>query len=183
MNNPLPPLVIRSARMTDWPQLRKAVRNIFGHMDEEQISFLLRRHHGATVVACRGRQIVGYYQFYPHADAGVAWMNHFGVIPDHRANGEADALLAFFLRHAKTCGFDSIALDAFEDNVRAHRFYERNGFARRSKQAHEDGVKWRFVMPLAGAIAFDHAMPSLQPPKVLLRAWRKLAYGMLTARP
>lgn len=183
MNPPFPSLVIRSARITDWPRLRKAVRTIFDPMDDAQISFLLRRHHAATVVACRGREIVGYYQFYPHAESGVAWLNHFGVIPDHRGNGEADALLAFFLRHAKTCGFDSIALDAFEDNVRAQRFYERNGFARRSKQAHEDGVKWRFVMPLAGAIAFDHAMPPLQLPNALLRAWRKLAYAMLTARP
>ena len=176
MNNPLPPLGIRSARMTDWPQLRKAVRTIFNHLDDDETSYLLRRHHAATVVACRGREIIGYYQFYPHADAGVAWLNHFGVTPGNKGHGEADALLAFFLRHAKTCGFDSIALDAFEDNVRAHRFYERNGFACRSKQTHEDGVKWRFVMSLAGAAALDQAMPSLQPPNTLTRAWRKLAY-------
>ena len=182
MNPSLTALEIRSARMTDWPQLRKAVRTIFDHMDDAQISFLLRRHHAATVVAWRGREIVGYYQFYPHADPGVAWLNHFGVMPDHKGHGEADALLAFFLRHAKTCGFDSVALDAVEGNVRAHRFYERNGFARRSKQAHVDGVKWRFVMSLAGAVVLDQAMPSIQPPNTLTRAWRKLAFGMLTAR-
>ncbi len=180
MNPSLTALEIRSARITDWPRLRKAVRTIFDHMDDAQISFLLRRHHAATVVAWRGREIVGYYQFYPHAESGVAWLNHFGVIPDHRRNGEADALLAFFLRHAKTCGFDSIALDAFEGNVRAHRFYERNGFARHSKQTHEDGVKWRFVMSLAGVAALNHAMPSLQPPNTLTRAWRKLVYLTLT---
>jgi GNAT superfamily N-acetyltransferase len=168
--------------MTDWRQLRKAVRTIFNHMEDEQISFLLRRHHDATVVACRGRQIVGYYQFYPHADSGVAWLNHFGVLADNKGHGEAVALLAFFLRHAKTCGFDSIALDAFEDNVRAHRFYERNGFARHSKQLHEDGVKWRFVMSLVGVAALDRAMPQIQPPNTLTRAWRRLAFGIFTAR-
>ena len=182
MKNSFLDLEIRSARMTDWPQLRKAVRTIFDHLEDDQTSFLLRRHHAATVVARRGREIVGYYQFYPHADSGVVWLNHFGVMPDHKGHGEADTLHAFFLRHAKTCGFDSVALDTFEDNVSAHRFYEQRGYARRSKQAHEDGVKWRFVKPLAGALALDHAMPSLQPPKALLRAWRKLAYAMLTAR-
>lgn len=180
MKNSVLDLEIRSARMTDWPQLRKAVRTIFDHLDDDQASFLLRRHHAATVVARRGREIVGYYQFYPHADSGVVWLNHFGVMPDNRGHGEADALLAFFLRHAKTRGFDSIALDAFEGNARAHRFYERNGFTRRSKQTHEDGEKWRFVMSLAGAAALDHAMPSLQPPNMLTRAWRKLAYITLT---
>ncbi len=176
MNNSFLDLEMRSARMTDWPQLRKAVRTIFDHIDDDQISFLLRHHHAATVVACRRREIVGYYQFYPHADPGVAWLNHFGVMPYKRGHGEADALLAFFLRHAKTCGFDSIALDAFEGNVRAQRFYERNGFARHSKQAHEDGVKWRFVMSLAGVVALDQSMPSIQPPNWRTRAWRKLAY-------
>ena len=173
-----PPLAIRSARMTDWPRLRKTARTIFDHLDDNEVSHLLRRHHATTVVACRGRDIVGYYQFYPHAEPGVAWLNHFGVVPHNRGHGDADALLAFFLRHAKTCGFDSIALDAFEGNVRALRFYERKGFARRTKQTHEDGVKWRFVTSLSGVVALDQSMPSIQPPNRLTRAWRRLAYGL-----
>ena len=67
--------------MTDWPRLRQSVRTIFDHLDDDQTSQLLRRHHAATVVACRGREIIGYYQFYPHDEPGVAWLNHFGVVP------------------------------------------------------------------------------------------------------
>ena len=167
--------------MTDWPQLRKTVRSIFDHLEDDEVSNLLRRHHTATVVACRDREIIGYYQFYAHAERGVAWLNHFGVLPPARGHGEANVLLAFLLRHAKTCGFASIALDAFENNVRAHRFYERSGFTRQSKQTHEDGVKWRFRMRLDGVAAFEHAMPSPRAPGRMTRAWRKLAYHALTA--
>lgn len=183
MNEPGLAPVIRSARWSDWPQLCHVVPVIFPHMDADEVSHLLRRHHAATAVACNARsEVVGYYQFYPHAEPGVAWLNHFGVTPQARGTGAADALLAYFLRHAKSCGFGSAALDAFEDNHRAHRFYERAGFARVSRQAHEDGVKWRFVMPLAGIKALEHAVPTIRPPRRWTRAWRKLAYLALTAR-
>lgn len=173
------PLAIRPARILDWPQLRKTVRTIFPHLEDAEVSQLLRRHHAGTVVACRDHDIVGYYQFYTHADPGVAWLNHFGVLPQVRGGGVADALLVFFTRHAKTCSFGSVALDAYEDNLRAHRFYERHGFVRHSLQTHEDGVKWRFVRPLAAVKSLESAVPSLHPPSRPIRAWRKLAYWAL----
>jgi GNAT superfamily N-acetyltransferase len=186
MTNPsmnIPSLLIRPARWSDWPQLRRLLPLIFPHMSNDEVSYLLRRHHSTTVVACRELRQIGYYQFYPHDEPGVVWLNHFGVTPDARGHGEAKALLAFFERHAKTCGFDSIALDAFEDNVRAHRFYERSGFTRLSKLTHDDGVKFRFRKLLSGVAPLDHSMPSIRPPGASTRALRKLAYGLLTWRP
>ena len=173
------PLVLRPARMSDWPRLCRIVRTIFAHLEDDEVSYLFRRHHTSTVVACRGRAIIGFYQFHPHADPGVAWLNHIGVLPQVRGHGEADALMVYFMRQAKTCGFDSVALDAYDDNARAHRFYERLGFARGSLQTHEDGVKWRFVRPLAAVDPLESAVTPLQPPGRTMRAWRKLAYWTL----
>jgi ribosomal protein S18 acetylase RimI-like enzyme len=175
------PLEIRSARWSDWPQLGGVVREIFPHITQDEASYLLRRHHAATVVACRGSLIVGYYQFYAHAEPGSAWLNHFGVTPEARGSGTADALLSRFLQHAKTCGFASAALDTFDDNARAQRFYERAGFERVSRQAQEDGVKWRFRRSLSGIDALCHTVPAIGPPGRWTRAWRKLVYQVLTA--
>lgn len=172
-------LVIRAARWTDWPQLRPLVLGIFPHLSPVEVSFLLRRHHEGTVVACREAGPVGYYQFYPHAEPGVAWLNHFGVEPGARGRGDAADLLRFFERHAVSAGFDSAALDAFENNVRAHRFYERMGFSFVSKQIHEDGVKCRFRKALTNVEALEQVMPSLRPPSRWILACRKLAYAAL----
>ena len=177
------PLIIRSARIADWPRLRRTVQSIFPHLSEAEVSYQLRQHHAATVVACRGADICGYYQFYAHADAGVAWLNFIGVVPRARGQGDAEILLTFFTRHAKTCGFESVALDVFEDKQRAQRFYERRGFTRHTKQAHADGVKWRFLLSLTDVAPFERPMPSIRPAGPLVRAWRKLAYVALSAVP
>lgn len=171
--------VIRSARWTDWPRLHPLVLTIFPRMSTAEASHLLRRHHAGTVVACRGPRLTGYYQFYPHADAGVAWLNHFGVDPEAKGRGEAVDLIRFFERHAVTSGFASVALDAFEDNVRAHRFYERMGFTFESTQTHVDGVKRRYRKSLAGVAPLEQPMPSLRPPGRWTLACRKLAFGAL----
>ena len=95
MNNLPPSVAIRNARMSDWPRLRHAVRAIFDHLDDAQVSHLLRRHHAGTVVACHGREIAGYYQFYPHVEPRVAWLNFFGMTPRWRGQGTADILLTY----------------------------------------------------------------------------------------
>jgi GNAT superfamily N-acetyltransferase len=172
-------LAIRAARWTDWPQLQPLVLSIFPHLSPVEASFLLRRHHAGTVIAYRDATPVGYYQFYPHAEPGVAWLNHFGVEPDSRGRGDAVDLLRFFERHAVSAGFDSAALDAFEDNVRAHRFYERMGFSFISTQAHDDGVKCRYRKALSGVEALARVMPSLRPPSRWTLACRKLAFAAL----
>lgn len=175
-------LVIRAARWTDWPQLLRLVPAIFPHIGADEAGYLLRRHHAGTVVAwCRPR-LVGYYQFYAHAEPGVAWLNHFGVEPGARGSGEASALLRFFERHALSSGFESVALDAFEYNTRAHRFYERAGFAFVSKQAHEDGVKFRYRKSLSGVVPFSRPMSSISPPGRWVRTCRRLAFAVLTRR-
>jgi ribosomal protein S18 acetylase RimI-like enzyme len=176
MNLPTMSLVIRRAHITDWPHLRRVVRSLFSELNEADVSYLLRHHHHGTVVACEGRNVIGFYQIYPRGEPGGAWLNYIGVLPVWRGHGVADALLSFCERHAKTCGFASIALDSFKDNVRSHRFYERNGYVRLVKQDYAGGAKFYFTKSLAQTPALALAMPSLDTVTVLTRVLRKLSY-------
>ena len=169
--------------MSDWPRLGRVARTIFPELSDDDVSHLLRWHHHGTVVRCRGRDIIGYYQINPRGEPGVAWLNYLGVLPAWRGCGVASTLLAMCERHAKTCGFDSIMLDALVDNVRAHRFYERNGYARQGQHACAAVGKLRFAKTLAHTPVLARAMPALGPAPVLTRALRKLAYGVLTRWP
>lgn len=178
------PLVIRRARMTDWPQLRRIVRSLFSELHEADVSKLLRHDHQGTVVACQGRNVIGFYQICPRGESGVAWLNYIGLIPMWHGHGAADALLTFCEKHAKTCGFETIALDSFKDNVRSHRFYERNGYVPLVMRDYAGGAKFRFTKSLAQtpalALAQALAMPSLGPVTAITRVLRKLSYEVLT---
>ncbi len=174
---------MHNARMSDWPRLRSVVRTIFPHLSDSDVSNLLRWHHQGTVVACRGRDLIGYYQIHPRGEPGVAWLNYFGVLPAWRGFGVADSLLAMSERHARTCGFDSMMLDSWVNDVRAHRFYERSGYARQGQQACTDGAKLRFAKTLAQTPVLARAMPALEPATAVTRVLRKLAYGVLLRWP
>ncbi|MEQ1803835.1 MAG: GNAT family N-acetyltransferase [Burkholderiaceae bacterium] len=156
------------------------VRTLFDHLDDAEVSYLLRRHLTGTVVACLGPDIVGYYQIHARGEPGVAWLNFFGVMPPWRGQGAAQALLARCERHAKTCGFESMKLDAFAHNHRAHRFYARQGYTRLGEWKLPDGVKFRFEKSLAQTPALDRPAPSLQPPTTATRWVRRVWYAVTT---
>ncbi|MDP1525455.1 MAG: GNAT family N-acetyltransferase [Rhodocyclaceae bacterium] len=174
---------MRNARISDWPRLGPVAHTIFPELSDSDVSHLLRWHHQGTVVACHGRDIIGYYQIQPRGEPGVAWLNYLGVLPAWRGIDVAGSLLATSERHAKTCGFDSIMLDTRVDNVHAQHFYERNGYARRGEQTYAAGAKFRFAKTLAQTPALAQAMPALEPAPVFTRALRKLAYGVLMRWP
>ncbi len=182
VNPPDAALLLRSARMLDWPSLRALQRTLFPHIGDAEASHLLRQYHDAAVVACRSGKVIGYYQFHAHAEPGVAWLNHFGVRPEDQGSGVADALFTFLLRQTKPCGFHTIALDAFADNLRAHRFYERRGFQRISMQVHDGRMVVRFRLPLGDVAPLEHTVPALRPAGFLKRAIRALTYRALVAR-
>lgn len=171
--------VIRKAAMRDWLYLPRVVRDIFPELNDAEVSRLLRWNHGGTVVACHGRNIIGYYQVCPRGETGVAWLNYIGVLSPWQGHGAADALLSMCEKHARTCGFSSIALDVFAHNARACRFYERNGYVQVSTISTPPPGKVRFLKMLSQAEPLPYAMPSLRPACAVTRALRKLVYDGL----
>lgn len=57
------------------------------------------------------------------------WVGAFGVAPEFRGKGLAQAMFGELVRHIKRCGVDSIQLEVLDQNERAIRIYQRAGFA------------------------------------------------------
>ncbi len=87
---------------------------------------------------------------------GVPLLVGVYVAPSHRGAraGVAEALLQTVEEWARGYG-DALELDVHEDNPRAIRFYEKNGFHDTGRRLTYDlppgGLEWRMAKPLAGA--------------------------------
>ena len=79
-------------------------------------------------VATIGNRIVGFYQFDPGSSAQTAWLNYIGVSKNRSRKSVGSSLLRYFEDHAGGMGFTKVDLYVREDNVAAHKFYEKNGY-------------------------------------------------------
>lgn len=166
--------------MTDWPRLSQVVEAIFMELGSEQISHLLRRYLNGTVVACHGREIIGFYALTASSQHDVAWLDYIGVMPNWRGHGVAHALLFRCEHHARSAGFSSVALDAYAHNTTARHFYERNGYACCGEKTYAEGVKRRYSKTLASnADASPLMVRSLAPIGLWTRIVRKLLYSAI----
>jgi putative acetyltransferase len=102
-----------------------------------------------TVVALRDGALVGFVTTEP----AQGYLHQLVVAPKAKGQGAATALLAAAKRDAP----DSLALDVNQDNARAVRFYEREGFVRESAgvNAASGLATWRMawrpaLLPQAG---------------------------------
>jgi GNAT superfamily N-acetyltransferase len=57
-----------------------------------------------------------------------AWVGAFGIAPEYRGKGLAQAMFGELVRSAKRQGVREIALEVLEENARARAIYERAGF-------------------------------------------------------
>jgi ribosomal protein S18 acetylase RimI-like enzyme len=95
---------------------------------------------GTAFVAKRAGAVVGVIvlnQHQEHEYATVPWrftqgpvlvVHRLMVHPDVEGQGLARSLMAFAEKRASTSGYASIRLDAFAENPRAVRLYERLGY-------------------------------------------------------
>ncbi len=73
---------------------------------------------------------VGSIGMYPNPElpSGTTYLVGMWVHPEHRGSGVADALVRAVVETASAQGFDRIVLEVADENDRAVRFYERQGF-------------------------------------------------------
>ncbi len=62
-------------------------------------------------------------------DGHRAWVNYFGVDPDHQRAGHGKALMAEIERRVRPLGCPKINLQVRAENTAAIEFYKRCGFA------------------------------------------------------
>lgn len=86
---------------------------------------------GSFWIALSGETVIGTISLRDIGEGHAALRKMF-VAPDHRGSkhGVAAALMATLLAHARTTGISTIWLGTTDRYLAAHRFYEKNGFAR-----------------------------------------------------
>lgn len=102
------------------------LRDVAGRADEHEV-----------LVAVRDGRIVGSVTVTPYgtpqsemAREGESEFRYLGVAPDARGTGVGEALVAACEERAAAHGASRIVICVISDNTRAHRFYDRLGFAR-----------------------------------------------------
>lgn len=60
---------------------------------------------------------------------GIAYLGHFGVVPEMQGQGLGTVLIDHLIAQAKARGFGVAALDVSSGNPRAQKLYEQLGFA------------------------------------------------------
>jgi GNAT superfamily N-acetyltransferase len=93
--------------------------------------------HGACGVALAGEgdaaKLVGYVLLFPFwsAEYGglLSLVDEIYVLPEHREQRIGERLMQFAEEHARAQGHVGLTLLAMNKNPRAHRFYERLGYA------------------------------------------------------
>ena len=138
------PIPIRKMTEADVPQVVTMITALAAcHDDQPDIDAervardALGSHPWATVlVADGGSQLLGYAALLPMAQLqfGVRGvdMHHLFVCRDARGNGVGAALVRACQKEARERDCSFITVGTHPDNRKAMRFYEREGFLRRS---------------------------------------------------
>ena len=121
-------LELRRVNYRDWRQLADLMPAIFPQLTKDLIASYLCYMWQNMGVATIGKQIIGFYQFDPANTAQTAWLNYIGVSRNRSRKSVGSNLLRYFEEHARSMGFIKVDLYVREDNVTAHKFYEKNGY-------------------------------------------------------
>ncbi len=79
-------------------------------------------------VAWVGDEPVGFCGYRPGDTAGSAYLERYGVLPDHSARGTGTALLKWCARNARRHCFTSIVTYVFYHNVQSVRALVKTGY-------------------------------------------------------
>lgn len=143
-----PPSVIRPATVEDVPALVECYAWLAQppgrpppHWEPraaaERLGRALRSPESAVLVACDGAQLVGFCTIYLEFESvrfgRRAWVEDLAVHPDRRSTGIGQRLLDRAKGWARAHGAERMGLESGEARVDAHRFYERDRPAYRSR--------------------------------------------------
>lgn len=137
-------LEFRPARASDIDALVAIENAIFGTDRISRRSFrrLIRRETAETLVAANGRELCGYVLVLYRKGSAVARLYSLGVVPACAGAGLGRKLLNAAEQTAFRRGRLVLRLEVREDNARAIRLYEENGYRRigRENGYYEDGA-------------------------------------------
>jgi len=132
-------IVLRPVRSEDLPAVRALVEQVLGEFGfrgqvggvERDLADITERYGGARAgfwVADEDGVVVGTVAVRPK-DERTCELKRLYLRPDRRGAGLGQRLYAHAEAFARAAGYDRIWLDSSRRFARAHRLYERNGFA------------------------------------------------------
>lgn len=123
-----PRIVIRTAKITDLPQIIAIERRVFPHpWTEAQLMFeITNKPVSGTIVALIDNEIVGYLMF--HLIYDVVHINNIAVDSTRQRKGIGWLLMESFYKHLPERQPCNIFLEVDQANQAAIKFYEKFGF-------------------------------------------------------
>lgn len=126
-----PPLAIRPATAGDLDAVEAVERRCFPEgeaFSRRQLRYLLEHAEGASYIACRGQEVVGYISLLTRRTARNLRIYSVAVDPTARGCGAGQALLDAAIALAQRLGLHEATLEVNVTNDPALRLYARNGF-------------------------------------------------------
>jgi ribosomal-protein-alanine acetyltransferase len=124
-------LKVRKARPSDADQLARLEDSVFStdRLSRRRFVALTRRPSACILVACRGREIVGYALLLMRRGISSARLYSIAVAPEETGRGVGARLLAEIEAAARERHTRRLHLEVRADNPKAIRFYEGAGYA------------------------------------------------------
>ena len=122
---------IRPATIGDLDAVAAVERRCFPEdeaFSRRQLRYLLEQAEGASYVACRGQEVVGYITLLTRRTARNLRIYSVAVDPAARGCGAGQALVNAAIALARQLGLDEVTLEVRTDNDSAIRLYARKGF-------------------------------------------------------
>ena len=122
---------IRPATIGDLDAVAAVERRCFPEdeaFSRRQLRYLLEQAEGASYVACRGQEVVGYITLLTRRTARNLRIYSVAVDPAARGCGAGQALVNAAIALARQLGLDEVTLEVRTDNAPAIGLYARNGF-------------------------------------------------------
>ncbi len=111
---------------------RKAYASLqeYGHQDSDEIRIYLLRviynQEGKMIIARDGEEIVGFAAVECNGNVGEIW--EIVIHPDYQGQGMGQQLFDYACEVLRSKGCSTLSLAVGENNQRARRFYEKQGF-------------------------------------------------------
>ena len=122
---------IRPATIGDLDAVAAVERRCFPEdeaFSRRQLRYLLEHAEGASYVACRGQEVVGYITLLTRRTARNLRIYSVAVDPAARGCGAGQALIDAAVALARQLGLREVTLEVRTDNDAAIRLYTRSGF-------------------------------------------------------
>lgn len=143
-------MIITPFQLADQPAVSQFWSDIWREMgwsDEidgnDDMPHFFHFPEGFLFVAKEGEKIVGCAGVKP-LSPGIGVLKRFYLDASIRGTGAAQSLLKTMCEESITRGYSKLVLDVYYTNLRAARFYEKNGFQQYQQEPVEDWEETKF---------------------------------------